>query len=317
MAPTQTWTRTNPGQPRAAHDWAPGRICTYEHDSDPASTAFPSIYDVGKLLRDRISLVAAHGLVIGRVVFDSAERVVTFAMDPSDELDSLLSALEALVSSVLDKMPRSIEELRSTSDSLARAAPVVASQALSRAEVLVKDGSRRLATYLAGVVDRLPTWKQISSAVCGSLLASFSVARDAASDAFTVVVTLATDYRRWASAFKVFFLYYYLPFILVIRSVYRGSLLLLQILDRRGLSPEQLLYRRMGVDPRSIIQDLTPLFDTRRWNVMQLVMDFVEYQTWQSKAQRWRYEPAPSEDDDWMYEDARLGGVLNGGTRKR
>lgn len=148
---TRTWTATNPGPAMAGHRWTRGRKCTYHTGSSRPSTAFPSVHVVGRNIWDAtrsfLDPVLSPSLLATKVVLAHSKyavsRAVSMAQGAYGQLGFLLANADALIKSGLP----TLDELRSAADTISRGVRLVASQAYSSAEAMLKNYQRRLAIY--------------------------------------------------------------------------------------------------------------------------------------------------------------------------
>ncbi|KAF8593438.1 hypothetical protein BDV93DRAFT_585416, partial [Ceratobasidium sp. AG-I] len=165
VAPTSTWTTTNPASPQAAPGLSRGRSYAGGFKSCSTASAFPSIFD--------IATAGARFLLAIEDMVDYADRrqqqVISFCFDLFAGLVVLLSNATNWISSVLNNLPRTSDELMSTWNSFVRSVMVLASQALSNTEVIVKESPRWSALCFAAgrklVVDTWPESEHLLSAV--------------------------------------------------------------------------------------------------------------------------------------------------------
>ncbi|KAF8596982.1 hypothetical protein BDV93DRAFT_562782, partial [Ceratobasidium sp. AG-I] len=158
-------------------------------------------------IRDWIASAGARSLLGIEDLVDYADRgqqqVVLSFLDLFAGLASFLSDAANWMLAILSNLPRTPDELLSTWNSFVRSVTVLASQALSTAEVVVKESPRWSAMYFSAgrrfIVDNWPTSAQLLSAFNTLPSTSYSLTRRTVSDALATVGTPSSGYPSWSA----------------------------------------------------------------------------------------------------------------------
>ncbi|KAF8608030.1 hypothetical protein BDV93DRAFT_586005 [Ceratobasidium sp. AG-I] len=314
VAPTSTWTISNPAQPQVAPGLSRGRSYAHGFKSRSTSSAFPSIFDVGKNIRGWIASAGVRLLLAIENMVDRADcglqQVVSFSLDLFAGSVAMLFDSTNWMLSILNNLPRTPGELLSTWNSFIGNVIVLASQALSTTEVIIKESPRWSAICFASgrkiVVDNWPASERLLSTVKALPSTSYSVARRTASNALAAIGAPPQGHPSWSTACTWILKRYFVSFHLPALVIFWASWAVYTLFHRYGPSFEWRLLPLIGFDPRLFSRQIRRMTHPRFWNVQDLVMYFLVQRARQAEAsRRRRYEPAPSESEgsEWEFED--------------
>ncbi|KAF8595739.1 hypothetical protein BDV93DRAFT_528466, partial [Ceratobasidium sp. AG-I] len=210
-------------------------------------------------------------------------------------------------SSGLNNLPRTSDELLSTWRSFARSFMVLASQALSTAEVIVKESPHWSALCFAAgrklIVDTWPESERLLFAVEALPSTFHSLARRTVSDALAATRAPPQDFPSWSAVctwiLKKHFVYFQLPALVIFSVVWAVC----PLLHRYGSSFAWRLLPLMGYDPRSVSRELREMTQPGFWNMQDTVIYVLVQRVLQAEADRLgRDKPAPSKSEGWEWE---------------
>ncbi|KAF8598841.1 hypothetical protein BDV93DRAFT_609646 [Ceratobasidium sp. AG-I] len=319
VAPTSTWTSTNPASPQAASGLSRGRPYADGFKSCSTESAFPSIFDVGRYVRTWIATAGARLLLAIEEMVDHADRrlqqLVSFSFDLFARLALLLSDAINWIMSVLNSLPRTLGEHSSAWNSFVRSVMVLASQAVSITKVIVKESPRWSGLCFAAgrklVVDTWPASEHFLFAVEALPSTLHSLARRTVSDALAATRAPPLGFPSWSAActwiLKKAFVYFQLPALVIFSVVWAVC----PLLHRYGSSFAWRLLPLMGYDPRSVSRELREMTRPGFWNMQDTVIYVLVQRVLQAEADRLgRDKPAPSKSEGWEWEFVDNGPFL-------